>query len=279
MDGDVFRDRIQIDGLRIFAHHGVYPEETEKGQHFVIDAVIETCFDRAASTDDLGDTVNYGTAAEFLASFLTEHTYSLLEKAAQEACLELLMRFPAADSCTLRIRKPEAPIRLEFESVSVSVKRSYHRVFLSAGANLGDREGTILKAVEELRADPHDRRTDCSELIETAPYGVTDQPAFLNCAVLLETLYSPAELLAQLHRLENEAGRRRERHWGPRTLDLDIVFYDSEIIGTPELAIPHPDFANREFVLGPVASLNPNFRDPLSGKTVAQLLAALQHRC
>ena len=103
-----------------------------------------------------------------------------------------------------------------------------------------------------------------SDYLVTEPYGVTDQDEFLNGVLKMRTLLSPEELLERLHQLEQEANRERIIHWGPRTLDLDILFYDQEIIDTADLHVPHPDMQNREFVLAPVLN-----------QTISQLLNTL----
>jgi dihydroneopterin aldolase/2-amino-4-hydroxy-6-hydroxymethyldihydropteridine diphosphokinase len=273
-----FTDEIHIEGLRIFAHHGVNPEETRDGQHFVINAVIRADLSAAGSDDDLAKTVNYSRAAKFLAAFLTEHTWKLLEAAASEACHALLLQFPQILSASVEIGKPEAPIALEFKTVSVCITRAWHLVYCALGSNLGDSRALIETAAEALRQDENCRDLRCSCLIVTKPYGVTDQPDFLNGVLEMRTLYSPQALLERLHELEQAAGRKRERRWGPRTLDLDLLFYDREIISLPELCVPHPDFQNREFVLEPMCELNPYFHDPVSGKTMERLFSEYRKR-
>ena len=116
----------------------------------------------------------------------------------------------------------------------------------------------------------------CSKLLVTKPYGGVEQDDFLNGAIEIETLLSPMELLTFLQQLEQEAHRERKVHWGPRTLDLDILFYDDLILDTPDLHIPHADMANREFVLQPLSDIAGDFRHPVINETVDALLAALK---
>ena len=131
-------------------------------------------------------------------------------------------------------------------------------------------------AIRLLEAVPDIQVTKRSPLYETAPYGYTDQPPFLNGCIGIETLYTPEELLRVLHEIEHKLGRKREIHWGPRTLDLDILFYDDLILDTPDLHIPHADMANREFVLQPLSDIAGDFRHPVINETVDALLAALK---
>ena len=109
----------------------------------------------------------------------------------------------------------------------------------------------------------------------TPPYGVTDQPDFLNGCLKLRTLLYPYELLAELNRIEKEAGRERIIHWGPRTLDLDIIFYDDLVLEEADLCIPHVEMHKRKFVLEPLGEIAPYKRHPISGKRVCEMLVEL----
>ena len=117
-----------------------------------------------------------------------------------------------------------------------------------------------------------------SDFIVTKPYGVTDQPDFLNAVAEIETDKSPEELLQVLLQIEQEMGRRRIRHWGERNIDLDLLLYDDRVMDLPDLKVPHPDMQNRDFVLRPLAQIAPDAVHPVLRKTIEQLWRELQNR-
>ena len=268
-------DEIRIDNLEVYAHHGVYPEEKQKGQPFFLNVILFLDTRAAGLTDDLALTVNYGEVCHKLDQWMREEKCNLLERVAEKLAEKLLQQFPAVRGVDFEVRKPQAPIGLPFESVSVRIRREWHRVYLSVGSNIGDREQHLRNAVSALKDCRQIRSVQSSSLVETKPYGKTDQADFLNGAIFLETLFSPKELLQKLHQIEALEGRVREVHWGPRTLDLDILFYDKLVYEDADLILPHVDLENREFVLKPMCELAPNLRHPILGKTMAQLLREL----
>ena len=117
---------------------------------------------------------------------------------------------------------------------------------------------------------------DSSSFLVTEPYGVTDQDQFLNGCLELRTLLTPKELLNRLHQIEQNAGRERILRWGPRTLDLDIIFYDDLLLNTENLCIPHVEMHKREFVLKPLCEIAPYKRHPGNQKTVYEMLEELK---
>lgn len=143
------------------------------------------------------------------------------------------------------------------------------------GLNIGFREHYIEEGVNALRIHPLICVKKVSQMIRTKPYGGVEQEDFLNGALEIETLLTPEELLEALHRIEDAAGRTREVHWGPRTLDLDILFYDKLVYESDDLTIPHVDLENREFVLEPLREIAPGYRHPVLHRTVEQLAGAL----
>ncbi len=151
-----------------------------------------------------------------------------------------------------------------------------HKVVIAIGTNLGNRKENIEKAIEKIRENKITVEK-VSSIYETAPYGYTEQPAFLNCALLGETVLSPRELLETLLAIEKEMGRVRKIHWGPRIIDLDIIFYDDLVINEPDLKIPHPDMQNREFVLKPISEIAPCFVHPVFCETVKTLYEELKN--
>ena len=159
--------------------------------------------------------------------------------------------------------------------MSVEISRCWHTAYIAIGSNMGDKKGYLDEAVKKLDSHALCKVIKVSDYITTEPYGGIEQDEFLNGALELRTLLYPDELLALLNRIEAEAGRKRTVHWGPRTLDLDILFYDNCIIDTPSLTVPHIDMANRDFVLIPMAQIAPYLRHPVLNCTIGQLLDRL----
>lgn len=267
-------DTIKITNLKVFAHHGVFPEETRDGQDFFVNAWLSLDCRRAGMSDCLEDSINYGEVCAFITRFLTEHTYKLIEAAAEHLAEAMLLSMKGLFEVKIELCKPHAPIGLPFENVSVTIERSWHTAYLAVGSNLGDKRKTIENGIAYLKKHPAIRNIKVSDMIETIPYGGVEQDSFLNGAVRVETLLSPGELLDVMHEAEQQEGRTREIHWGPRTLDLDLIFYDKEIYEDDTLIIPHVDMANRVFVLKPLMQLCPNYRHPVLLKTVEELYQA-----
>ena len=268
-------DKIEIKNLEIFANHGVFPEENVLGQKFVISATLYTDTRKAGLTDELTASIHYGEVSHMITKFTKEHTYKLLEALAENLCQMLLQELPLLKMITLRVEKPWAPVALPLETVAVEITRAWHTASVAFGSNLGDKKKFLDDGIQGLRTTPSCEVEAVSEYLVTEPYGGVEQDEFLNGVLKLRTLLTPEELLDRLHELEAAANRERIIHWGPRTLDLDILFYDNEIIDTPDLHIPHIDMENRDFVLKPMDEIAPYYRHPVLNKTIHQLLNEL----
>ncbi len=269
------KDTILIRELEVFAKHGVLPEENTLGQKFLVSAELYTDFSEAAGKDDLNLSVDYSAVCSLICKFMQENTFRLIETAAQRLAGLLLEEFPLISGLVIEVKKPWAPIGLHVQDVAVKTERSWHRAYIGLGSNIGDVKWYLDTAVREL-----DKLEGChvekvSDFIVTKPYGNVGQDDFLNGVLLLRTYLDPFTLLDRLHDIENMAGRKRLIHWGPRTLDLDILLYDSLIIDSEKLTIPHADMHNRSFVLAPLTKIAPTVRHPVLNKTAAQLLREL----
>ncbi len=264
-------DKIKIQNLEVFAHHGVFPEENVLGQKFIVTAILYTDTRIAGRTDELTYSIHYGEISRQIEKFLTEHTFKLLECAAESLAETLLLHTDGLRKIRLEIKKPWAPVGLPLETVSVEIERGWHTAYIALGSNMGDKKQYLDQAVDALQQTPCCRVDAVSSFLVTEPYGFTEQDDFLNGCLRLHTLLSPRELLDTLHRIEADAGRERTLHWGPRTLDLDIIFYDDLIWEDEDLCIPHVDMHRRDFVLKPLLELAPYKHHPCSHKTIREL--------
>lgn len=155
------------------------------------------------------------------------------------------------------------------------MKMNKHRVYLSLGSNIGDREAFLAAARRELSAHLGVKLLCSSSLYETEPVGYRDQGWFLNQVVEVETALRPGQLLSFIHEIENKLGRKRLIRWGPRVIDLDILLYDSLVMETADLIIPHPRIYERSFVLVPLQEIAPDLVHP-DGLTTREHLKLLQ---
>ncbi|MFQ9514869.1 MAG: 2-amino-4-hydroxy-6-hydroxymethyldihydropteridine diphosphokinase [Eubacterium sp.] len=269
-------DSIVISQLEVFAYHGCNEDEKINGQKFYVDARLYSDVKKPGLNDNLEDTVNYSKVCKFIHKFMTENRFDLIEAVAEQTTKALLKEFPKIKGIDFTINKPNAPIKLPFGNVAVSVSRKWNRAYLSIGSNIGDKEAYLNQAIDALYDDDNCRVRAVSNFIETEPYGPVEQDNFLNGCVEIETLYSPQELLKRVNQIEAEGKRTREVHWGPRTLDIDIVLYNDEIIQQPDLMIPHIEMHKRLFVLEPLNQIASYAVHPIYKKTVSQLLEELK---
>lgn len=144
------------------------------------------------------------------------------------------------------------------------------QIYLCLSTNLGDRLQNLNNAIQALQ-NKEIQILQSSQIYETEPWGLTDQPWFLNQCIQISTTLNPYQLLNTINQIEADLGRIRHQKWAERTIDIDILYYQNQIIKTEKLTIPHPEIKNRQFVLQPLTEIAPNFIDPLDNKTLKEL--------
>ena len=266
---------IFIEDLEIYAFHGVYDEEKDKGQRFLINAEADI-LSGGHKSDELGDTVDYGKLCEFIEKYFVENRKNLLESLVSDLQKAILDEYKEIQTISLKIGKPDVDLPFELKNIGIQSTLARHRIYLGIGSNMGDKAGYIDMAIKELGDTKGITDIRVSDLIVTKPYGGVEQDDFLNGVIEAKTYLDPYELLDLCHRIEAKSDRVREVHWGPRTLDLDILFYDDLVLDDPDLCIPHADLHNRSFVLNPLCELNPYLLHPVFGKRVIDLKRGLE---
>jgi dihydroneopterin aldolase/2-amino-4-hydroxy-6-hydroxymethyldihydropteridine diphosphokinase len=255
-------DQILVSDIRVLAVVGALAHERESAQPLRIDLVLDVDLHDAGRSDELDDTVHYGLVAETAVATAVESKDVLLERLATRIA-DGVLEYPRVEAVEVTVTKLRPPIPVEVATTAVCIRRSMleldaagvrsHRAFVALGSNLGDRVSFLRSAVAGLS-----RVVAESRVFETDPIGGPGgQDAFLNMVVEVETLLDPFALLRRCQRLEAEAMRQRVVRWGPRTLDVDIILYDEVEVRSDDLVLPHPRFAERRFVLAPLAEIAP----------------------
>lgn len=271
-------DCIVIENLETFGYHGVFEEEAFLGQKFIVSATLYLNTRKAGKTDDLKESLDYGEVCQTIKKLVENERYQLIERLAEEIAEKLLLTYSKILKVEITVKKPWAPVLVSMDTVAVRIERGWHKAYLSIGSNMGDREGYLDFAIDSLNALSDTRVTAVSDYLETEPYGDVEQDKFLNGALEIETLKTPEELLEIAMEIEKEAHRERIIHWGPRTLDIDILFYEDCILMTENLKIPHIEIPKREFVLEPLSTIAPYFMHPVFHKSVVEMLADLREQ-
>ena len=262
---------IILKDYEVVACHGVNPEEKVNPQRFLFTVKVDTDFALSASSDNLANTVSYSAVKKVVKAVAEENSFDLIETLAYTVAKRILLAFPLADGVSVKVKKPDAPMSGNFDFVGVELALKWHEAYLALGSNEGDRNAYLDLAIKMLNEDDNFKEVVESKRIETEAYGGVATGEFVNLCVKLKTLYSPHELLAKIGEIEKTGDRVRTVHWGDRTLDVDIIFYEDEVIGDDDLVVPHPDMQNREFVLKPLLELCPNKVHPLLKKRVNEL--------
>lgn len=250
-------DRIVLKDIHVYAYVGVLPHERAEGQNFYLDLALYQGYSRAGLTDNLDHTVSYAEVALLAKQVAAQSSRQLLEALAEDIAREILAAYPRLCCVEVTVHKPEAPIETEFSDVTYTIRRyRTYPVRLGMGSNLGDRLAYIQQAVGTLKDHPQIHHLRLSRIFESKAWGLEDQADFLNAVVAFETSLNPWDLLDLCRDLEKAAKRERKIHWGPRTLDVDIITYGDYLSTDPDLVLPHPYREERHFVQLPFYELD-----------------------
>lgn len=269
-------DKIYINNLEFIGFHGVFPEEKKLGQKFLVSLELIVDTREAGKTGDLTKSVHYGLVAQDVERVFLEKSIDLIETCAENIAEMVLKKYELVKEIKVTVKKPWAPLQMHFENVAVEISRKWHKVYLSLGSNMGDKRENLLEAIKKVGELENTEVVKSSTILETEPFGYIEQDNFLNACLEVKTLLTPQEFLSSILKIELDMGRVREIKWGPRVIDIDILFYDNEIIQEDNLAVPHPWICEREFVLEPLSEIAPNYVHPLERKTIMMLARKLK---
>lgn len=269
-------DKIKIKDLEIYANHGLFQEEKTLGQKFLVTVCATLSFRDAAIYKDLDKSIDYGTLAHEIYDFFTKEKEDLLETLAYKLTKFIFDKYKIIEELDVEIKKPWAPINLPLDTASVRCIKKKRDYYIGVGTNMGDRESYIKRAFEEMEKAGLEI-LDSAKIIETKAWGKTDQADFLNTVVKIRSFEDPLDLLHILQKIEIDLDRVRHEKWGPRTIDLDILLIDREVIYTEELKVPHPYLHEREFVLESLNELAPNYFHPILNRKIADIYAEIKN--
>ena len=265
-------DQLRIKDLEIFAFHGLFLSEKELGQKFVISASLSYDMTKAATDLDLDSSIHYGELCQKWTTWFQEESEDLIETVAYK----LVERtYPLVQEIELELKKPWAPVHLPLETCSVTIHRRKQRAFIALGSNMGDKTANLKQAIDYMRARGIHILKE-SSVITTEPWGDVEQDRFANQVIEVETWLPAPILLETLLAIESEMGRIREVHWGPRLIDLDLLFVEDKVFYTDELILPHPYIAERLFVLESLQEIAPHFIHPVLGQPIRHLYQELK---
>ncbi len=269
-------DQVRVQNLCLHGFHGVLPQETELGQKFYVDITCDLDLAPCAVEDDYTKAVCYGALCDVASDVSDAGPYQLIETLGDRICAAVLERFDRVDHVSVTVRKPSAPLKAQFDHVSVTINRKRrYRVGISLGSNMGDKIANLRTALMRMNTLPGFEVDQVSSFYQTEPWGNTDQDWFLNACLTGWTTLAPLDLLKALKRTEVELGRVPAVRWGPRAIDLDLLFSEDLEIDSKLLTLPHPEMFNRAFVLVPLAEIAGDHK--VLGQSIADGLKALEY--
>lgn len=271
-------DKLYLKDVEIFANHGVFKEEKTLGQKFILSLELDLDVREAAKNCDLTKSVHYGELCHNIEKEFQRESYDLIETAAEKIAEYVLYNYDLVQGVKVLLKKPWAPIGRHLDTAAIEIYRKWHKAYISIGSNIGNKEENIKDSIERLKGNKEIKVTKIASIIETEPWGYEEQDSFKNTAIEIKTFLNPKELMKTLLTIEQDMKRERIIKWGPRIIDLDIIFFDDYATSDDYVTIPHPRMEEREFVLEPLNEIAPNYIHPLNKKRVFKMLEEIRKK-
>ncbi len=263
-----------VQDLQLYGYHGVNLEEKKNGQPFLFDIKIEIGDKDFLNDDNIGATLNYSEVVDTVKEVNSSKKFDLVETLAQAIASSIFARFTLAEKVRVSIKKTKPPIKEKLSGVGVAcvLERRFFEpssCFLSLGSNVGDRMSNLQNAVKSIAANRGVSLEKMSSVYSSEPMHVKEQEDFLNMVILLgvSKYINPFEFLGFLKSIEHKLGRTGyKKRYGPRPIDIDIIYWEGIQIKSHFLTLPHPRFTKRNFVLKPLSEIKPDFT--VKGKNI-----------
>jgi len=277
--------KILVKNLNLFGYHGVKDSEKKDGQNFRFNIEILINEDGFLNSDNLEDTLNYSEVIKILKDINASQRFDLLETLSQAAADRIMGISPIVKKVIVKVEKTSPPISENLESVGVEYvldraeskakisKKTGYDVYLSLGSNIGQRENNLRKAVDMIRDNPFIDVIKVSSIYETEPMYLKGQDYFYNIVLRCraDERLGPFEMMGFLKSIEYEIGRKKiDKKYGPRIIDIDLLYYGEMVIESDFLAVPHPKIMERKFVIVPLSEIAPDFI--IKGKKIEKII-------
>lgn len=277
--------RIIIKNLNLFGYHGVKESEKKDGQNFRFNIEIFINKGSFLNDDSIENTLNYSEVIKLIKRINSSERFNLLETFSQTVAEDIMKISPLVDKVIVRIEKTSPPIKENLESVGVEYVLDRKReekdksknkkvdVFLSLGSNVGDRENNLRKAVDLISSNPNINVVKVSSIYETEPMYLKDQNSFYNVVLQAHTgiELGPFEMMGFLKGIEFGFGRKKDIKYGPRIIDIDLLYYGEMVIESDFLTLPHPGIEERKFVLAPLSEIAPELK--IKSRNIGKFIA------
>jgi dihydroneopterin aldolase/2-amino-4-hydroxy-6-hydroxymethyldihydropteridine diphosphokinase len=277
--------RILIKDLNLFGYHGVKESEKKDGQNFCFNIEILISKGSFLNDDDIDNTVNYSEVIKLIKRINSSERFNLLETFSQTIAEDIMKISPLVEKVMVRIEKTSPPVKENLKSVGVEYVLDRKReekdksknkkvdVFLSLGSNVGDRENNLRKAVDMIGDNPHINILEVSSIYETEPMYLKDQNSFYNVVLQAHTgiELGPFEMMGFLKGIEFGFGRKKDIKYGPRIIDIDLLYYGEMVIESDFLTLPHPGIEERKFVLVPLSEIAPELK--IKSRNIGKFIA------